>query len=276
MGFIRPVPEFEVVGLRIRGLLFDLDGVIYNAEEPVEGAAETVAWVQRAGIPHLFVTNTSSRGRKALAGKLSKFGITTDLRHILTPCSAAAEWLREKGGKGSVALFIKPAAFEEFEGLDLLPDTAENGARHVVIGDLSETWDFAKLNRAFRLLHSDPATSLIALGMTRYWNAADGLRLDVAPFIAALECATGRKAIVFGKPSKSFYRAAAKQLQLQPENIAMIGDGIDTDVSGAQDAGMKGVLVRTGKFRPADLQGSIRPDAVLDSIRDIPVWLEKF
>jgi phospholysine phosphohistidine inorganic pyrophosphate phosphatase len=267
--------EFEIPGLRMSGLLFDLDGVIYNAEEPIKGAAETVAWVQQESIPHLFVTNTSSRGRKALVDKLKEFGIHTDLNSILSPCSAAAEWLKEKG-KGAVALFVKPAAFEEFEGLELLPDTAENGARHVVIGDLSETWDFAKLNRAFRLLHSDPEASLIALGMTRYWNAADGLRLDVAPFIAALECATGRKAVVFGKPSQSFYRAAAKHLRLPADEIVMVGDGIDTDIAGAQNAGMKGILLRTGKFRPPDLEGVIHPDAVLDSIRDIPTWFKKF
>jgi phospholysine phosphohistidine inorganic pyrophosphate phosphatase len=260
----------------MRGLLFDLDGVVYNAEEPIIGAAETLAWVQQEGIPHLFVTNTSSRGRKALADKLKKFGIHADLNSILSPCSAAAEWLKEKGGEGAVALFIKSEAFEEFEGLELLPDTAQSGARHVVIGDLSETWDFAKLNRAFRLLHSDPESSLVALGMTRYWNAADGLRLDVAPFVAALECATGRKAVVFGKPSQSFYRAAAQQLRLPPGDVAMIGDGIDTDVFGAQNAGMKGILVRTGKFRPSDLDGSIKPDAVLDSVRDIPAWYKKF
>jgi phospholysine phosphohistidine inorganic pyrophosphate phosphatase len=259
----------------MRGLLFDLDGVIYNAEEPIIGAAETVAWVQKEGIPHLFVTNTSSRGREALVDKLKNFGIHTDLNSILSPCSTAAEWLKEKG-KGAVALFIKPEAFEEFEGLDLLPDNAQSGARHVVIGDLSETWDFAKLNRAFRLLHSDPESSLIALGMTRYWNAADGLRLDVAPFIAALECATGRKAVVFGKPSQSFYLAAAQQLRLPPVDVAMIGDGIDTDVSGAQNAGMKGILVRTGRFRLSDLEGAIHPDAVLDSIRDLPTWYKKF
>jgi phospholysine phosphohistidine inorganic pyrophosphate phosphatase len=257
----------------MRAILFDLDGVIYNAEEPIIGADETVAWIQQEGIPHLFVTNTSSRGRKALVDKLKNFGIHTDLNSILSPCSTAAEWLKEKG-KGAVALFIKPEAFEEFEGLDLLPDNAQSGARHVVIGDLSETWDFAKLNRAFRLLHSDPRTSLIALGMTRYWNAADGLRLDVAPFIAALECATGRKAVVFGKPSQSFYRAAAKQLQLPADEIAMVGDGIDTDIAGAQNAGMKGVLLRTGKFRPSDLEGPTRPDAILDSISSIPAWVK--
>jgi phospholysine phosphohistidine inorganic pyrophosphate phosphatase len=255
----------------MRAILFDLDGVVYNAEEPLDGAAETISWAQSRGIPHLFVTNTSSRGRRALVGKLRRFGIRTDASRILTPLSAAAEWLKSQAAE-AVALFVKPEAFEEFDGLECLAGDAETGARYIVIGDLSETWDFAKLNRAFRLLHSDPGSRLIALGLTRYWHASDGLRLDVAPFIAALECATGRKAVVFGKPESSFYRAAAKQLQLPVEEIVMVGDGIDTDVAGAQNAGMKGILVRTGKFHPSDLEGETRPDAILDSIRGIPSW----
>ena len=171
-------------------------------------------------------------------------------------------------------MFAKPEAYEEFAGLNLLPDNAERGARYVVIGDLSESWDFGKLNRAFRLLHSNPDAELIALGLTRYWKAQDGLRLDVAPFVAALECAAGRKATVFGKPDKSFYIAAAKKLHLPADTIVMVGDDIETDVAGAQRAGMQGILLRTGKFRPSDLKGSVRPHSVLDSIRDIPTWMQ--
>jgi phospholysine phosphohistidine inorganic pyrophosphate phosphatase len=260
-------------GDEMRALLFDLDGVIYNAEEPIPGAAETIARVRGERIPFLFVSNTSSRGRKALADKLKRYGIETDEARILTPCSAAAEWLREQE-TGAVALFVKPEAFDEFDGLDRLPDDAERGARYVVIGDLSESWDFKKLNRAFRLLYTDPKAALIALGLTRYWNAADGLRLDVAPFVAALECATGRKAVVFGKPEKSFYLAAEKQLNLPADEIVMVGDDIKADVAGAQRAGMKAILLRTGKFGPSDLEGPTRPDAVLDSIRDIPNWIK--
>jgi phospholysine phosphohistidine inorganic pyrophosphate phosphatase len=257
----------------MRALLFDLDGVVYNAEEPIEGAAAAVARLQSGGVPYLFVTNTSSRGRRVLVDKLKSFGIQTGVDRILTPCSAAADWLKRQG-EGPVALFVKPKAFDEFEGLNRLSEDAESGASYVVIGDLGEAWDFAKLNRAFRLLQCSPESRLIALGLTRFWHAGDGLRLDVAPFVSALECATRKKALVFGKPAEAFYQAAAKRLQVAPEEIAMVGDDIDADVAGAQRAGMKGILVRTGKFRPSDLKGSVRPDAVIDSIRDIPDFIK--
>jgi phospholysine phosphohistidine inorganic pyrophosphate phosphatase len=255
----------------MKGVLFDLDGVLYNSENSIEGAAEAVAWVQAKKIPHLFVTNTTSRGRDALVEKLERFGIGTNQERILTPCTAAADWLRLHAA-GHAALFVATKALVEFKGVASVSERAETGAQYIVIGDLGDDWDFSKLNRAFRLLHSDPKTVLIALGMTPFWHAHDGLRLDVAPFVAALEHATRKKALIFGKPAETFFHAAVERLDLPAHDVVMIGDGIETDVEGAQKAGLKGALVRTGKFRETDLGGSIHPDAVLNSIADLPSW----
>jgi len=153
-----------------------------------------------------------------------------------------------------------------------LPSSREDGAAALVLGDLGKGWDFPTLNRAFRLLMADPSPPLIALGMTRYWRAPDGLRLDVAPFVKALEHAAGVEAVVLGKPAPGFFGEALALVGAGAGNVLMIGDDIVTDVGGAQQAGMAGMLVRTGKYRPADLAGDIRPDAVLDSIADLPGW----
>lgn len=253
------------------GILFDLDGVLYNAGSLIEGAVEAVDWVQRRQIPHLFVTNTTSRSRTALAEKLTSLGFTVSERAILTPALAAADWLRTNGS-GAIALFVPPSTRGEFADLAQTPEEAECGASYVIVGDLGEGWDYPTLNRAFRLLHHNPDAVLIALGMTRYWLAADGISLDVAPFVAALENAAGRKARVFGKPSEAFFRAGTNRLALPAERVVMIGDDIEVNIGGAQAAGLKGALVRTGKFRAADLEGPVRPFAVLDSIADLPGW----
>lgn len=255
----------------LQGILFDMDGVLYNAEHPIPSAAETVAWVQKQRIPYRFVTNTSSRSRQVLVQKLEGFGITTTVGQILTPALATAAWLRSQP-PGNVALFVRAAARSDFNGLACVPEDAETGARYVVIGDLGEDWDYRTLNRAFRLLHDNPESRLIALGMTRYWQTPEGLSLDVAPFVAALEHATGRQAIVLGKPSAAFFHAAADQLALPPEAVLMIGDDLHADIGGAQAAGLVGALVKTGKFRPADLDGPVKPDVVLASIADLPNW----
>ncbi len=255
----------------MRGILFDLDGVLYNADEPIPGAAEAVRWVRERDIPHLFVTNTTSRPREALVEKLRRFGIETSSENIWTPLAAVLQWLLTQPA-GPVAAFLQQAARTELAGLPLLDDNAESGARYVVIGDLADAWDFATLNRAFRLLHSNPEAVLLALGRTRYWRAPDGISLDVAPFVAALECAAEREAITLGKPAQPFFEAAARKLGLEPGELWMIGDDVRADVGGAQAARLRGALVETGKFRPGDLEGDIRPDAVLESIAELPQW----
>lgn len=255
----------------MRGALVDLDGVIYQGERAVAGAAAAVAWLQERRVPHLFLTNTTSRPRAALVEKLARLGVETAPDRILTPPVAAVRWLEEHA-PGPAALFVPEATADEFGATPRLPTGAECGAASVVLGDLGPAWDFATLNRAFRLLMADPRPALVALGMTRYWRAADGLRLDVAPFVKALEHASGARAVVLGKPGREFFEAGLSLIGCEAAQTVLIGDDIVGDVQGAQRVGMRGLLVRTGKFRASDLAGEIRPDGVLDSFGDFPAW----
>jgi ribonucleotide monophosphatase NagD (HAD superfamily) len=100
----------------MRAILFDMDGVLYNSGAAIEGAAEALKWVRAQRIPHLFVTNTSSRGRDALIEKLARFGVPAARDEILTPAAASAQWLRMRGS-GPVALFVRPSLRDEFAGL---------------------------------------------------------------------------------------------------------------------------------------------------------------
>lgn len=253
------------------GVLLDLDGVVYVGDHAVPGAAETVSWLAREGIPHRYLTNTTSRPRSAIVEKLGRMGIAASAAQILTPGVVASAWLRREGIERP-ALFVPDATAAEFAGLQPLPGSAEQGAGAVVVGDLGAGWDFATLNRAFRLLMSDARVPLVALGLTRYWRADDGLRLDAGAYVRALEYASGREAVVLGKPDPAFYRTAVEDLHLPSDQVVMVGDDIRTDVEGAQRAGLTGVLVRTGKFAASDLAGDVTPDAVLDSIADLPRW----
>lgn len=252
-------------------LLFDIDGVLYQGDRAIDGAIETMRWCERESIPHLFVTNTSSKPRRALVEKLSEMGLSVAPEQIFAPPIAAKDYLSARGAT-PLALFVRPQTREDFEGLPWLDDAVESGAGSVVIGDIGEAWNFATLNRAFRLLMAEPKPELVALGMSRYAQGADGLVLDVAPFIKALEHATGCHAVVMGKPARDFFDAALRKLDATPADTVMIGDDLQGDVGGAQAAGLQGILVRTGKFRPSDLEQDITPDAVLDSVADLPQW----
>lgn len=254
------------------GILFDLDGVFYVGDRAIPGGADTLAWVQREAIPHCFLTNTTSKPRHALVEKLARLGLHTSADKILTPPVAAADWIESHLGRGPIALFVPPATEPEFERFEVAPRTGDGRVDAVVIGDLGEGWDFATLNQAFRLLMRQPPPRLIALGMTRYWLAADGLRLDVAPFVAALQHATGIAPLVLGKPAAPFFESALRLAGCSAGGSVMIGDDIKGDIAAAQAAGLRAILVHTGKFQPSDLQGDIRPDGELDSIAGLPEW----
>jgi HAD superfamily hydrolase (TIGR01458 family) len=138
---------------------------------------------------------------------------------------------------------------------------------YVLVGDLGEAFTYDRLNAAFRRLAS--GADLIALQKNRYWRREDGLVLDAGPFVAALEYASGRSATVVGKPEEAFFRRALDDMGLSAGEVAMVGDDAETDVAGARDAGLKGILVRTGKYLPGT-QPNVRPDLLLESIADLP------
>ncbi len=81
---------------------------------------------------------------------------------------------------------------------------------------------------------------------------------------------------MLGKPSPEYFAAALEAIDADPELAWMVGDDFDGDVVGAQRHGMRTVLVRTGKFRPDDLEGSgVVPDGIVSSIAQLPDWLER-
>lgn len=257
-------------------ILFDLDGVLYESDSVVEGAADTVNWFVEHRIPHLFLTNTTSKSRAELVKKLAGFGIKSNMDKFLTPPVAAGQWLKSNG-LNNISLFVPESTRAEFPDFNLI-DEVNNKIDAVIVGDLGEAWTFETMNRIFRCLLNHPNAKLIALGMTRYWRAASGLQLDVGPMIKALEYACGRTAIVTGKPATEFFHAALLLLgkkNCAPTNVVMVGDDIKGDIQASQQAGLKAIQVRTGKFTESDLETGITPDTVIDSVAELPQWWAK-
>jgi len=253
--------------IEARGVLLDLDGTVYEAAAAIRGAQEAIDAIRRSGLPVRFATNTTRRPRGELVDRLRGFGIDVEPEEIVTAPIAAATWLTAHGVR-RVALHIAEATLAEFGDFtidDKRPDA-------VVIGDLGRDWTFDRLNRAFRQLQT--GAHFVAMQKNRYWQTEGGLTLDAGPFVAALEYATGRDAVLVGKPSAAFFHGAAASMGLAVTEVAVAGDDINSDVRGAMAAGARGVLVRTGKFRAADLDGPGRsPDAVIDSLAGLPVLL---
>ena len=142
----------------------------------------------------------------------------------------------------------------------------------VIVGDAGKDFTYEHPNKALTLVLD--GADMLALEKDRYWLSSEGLALSTGPFVAALEYATGKEAELMGKPSPEFFNLALKDMGVGPRETAMIGDDILTDVLGAQNMGMKGILVETGKYREDQAKESgVTPDLVLRSIAELVEYL---
>jgi HAD superfamily hydrolase (TIGR01458 family) len=248
----------------LRALLVDLDGVLYVADEPVDGAREAVESLRGSGLALRFVTNTTERSRAQTVDKLNRLGFAVEPGEVITPASLARRHCVEAGHR-TVALIMNENVKRDFEGLG----EAADGPDAVIMGDLGEAFGFEILNRAFRMVMD--GAELVALQKNRFWLTEHGLSLDAGPFVAAIEYATGREAVVVGKPSASFFGLVLEDAGVGAAGAGMVGDDVETDVGGAMRAGLAGILVRTGKYREDFVRDSgIEPTATVDSIADVP------
>jgi HAD superfamily hydrolase (TIGR01458 family) len=252
-------------------ILLDIDGVLHVSGEAIPGAAEAVRSLRAEGHRLRFVTNNTTRARARLAGELRSIGVELEEEELATTPLAAGKLL-----EGLRVFPLTMAAIRE--DLARHVTLVEDGAEVVLVGGADETaetgevYGYENLNRAFAELRD--GARLVCLHKNRWWQTSTGPLLDSGAFVAGLEYAAGLRAEVVGKPTAAYFESALAELDAAPGEAVMVGDDVEADIGGAKRLGMRGVLVRTGKFRPASLRDADpQPDAVLDSIADLPGYL---
>jgi len=247
-----------------RGWLFDMDGVLYRGKRPIPGAIRFLGEVQRRGIPYLLLTNHGCLTPLELSRKLARMGIRVPPARIYTSAEATAEWLAARGVRAVFALgeagLRSALRRQEIR-------CARTRVRHVVVS-LDRAMTYAKLRaacgwiaRGARLIGTNPDPS---------YPVEDGQAPECGALLAAIESATGQKAIIIGKPSPAIFRQAAKRLGLPVHRLTMIGDRLDTDILGAKRAGARAILVLTGHSTRSMLRGAAaRPDRVVEGLEEL-------
>ncbi len=247
----------------IRGILFDLDGVLYVGSKVIDGAIEAVAEVKRRGYRCRFITNTSTLSTASLHKKLTDLGFAIDRDEIISATRASLIYL-EQFDDPICHLLLSDNVKQDFRHLKQSDDIAD----FVIIGDIGDTWSYRLLNRVFNQLIN--GARLIAIHKNRFWQTEHGLQMDIGAFVSALEYASQQEAIIIGKPSQAFFDSALADLELESDQVAIVGDDIDTDIGGGQDVGLTGILVKTGKYRQAYADSSkIVPDLIIPSIAEL-------
>lgn len=251
--------------MNITSLLIDIDGVLYVGDTVIAGANDALGYLREKGYRFRFVSNTTRKSRKSISTHLMRMGFVIPESMIFTPPLAAADYMKSRR-QTCCHLLGTPDIAAELMSQGITLDSGD--VDYVVVGDAGDAFSYEQMNSAFRLLLE--GATLLALEKDRYWMGRGGLQLSAGPFVTALEYASGKAAQVIGKPAPQFFRLALDSMDALPGESAMIGDDVTTDIGGAMALGMKGILVRTGKFRPEAIAGvGIKPTYVIDSIAAI-------
>ena len=256
----------------LRGLLIDLDGVVYTGREPIAGAAAFLTEARTRGLRFLLVTNNSTTSPELVAERLKSMHVDIHPREVLTSAQAAAAYVRDHAPeRGKRVRIIGEAGLRqaaEEEGLSIVED-----------GEASSDWVIAGLDRGFTYDKLTGATRAIMAGARFVATNADAL-LPVeggrvlpgaGTIIAAIQTATAVEPVVVGKPEPGLFEHGLRRLGgLSGDQVAMVGDRLDTDVVGGRRAGLRTILVLSGVTGAAEAAAAVPPpDATVADLASV-------
>ena len=251
---------------KIKGILADIDGTLYFKGAPVPEAIGTVSKLREVGIKLLFFTNTDSKSPNTILNILRNYGFNIQKDEIFTPIIALKQFLSKNPDKKSylVTTVEVEKEFQEFPQVkgSEVPD-------FVILGDFHDNWDVNRLNQAFKYVIKG-AKLLGTQGNKYYLDHHGEPVIDTGSFVHMIANAANVIPKIFGKPSKEYFLHALKKLNLKPDETLVIGDDIESDIQGAINASIKGILVKTGKGEFFELKESkIIPYKIINSFSSI-------
>lgn len=251
------------------GFLFDLDGVVWRGEEAIPGAAQTIAKLRERSKRVVFVTNNASRSPRQYAVKLMRLLIPTQPSDVVTSGHVVISHLRKIGLRtgDNVHLCGSPGLAQLLRGEGFVPTSHTRGIQALVIA-WNPKLTFEDIRRAADVARD--GVPFIAANSDATYPSEDGLLPGSGSILASIEVASGKKAVVVGKPRPELIRLALDQAGTEPSRTLVCGDRPDTDVAAARAAGIPVALVLTGVTLESDL-GSVteRPDWILRDVTEL-------
>ena len=251
----------------LRGIIFDVDGVLDFRGEVLPGATDAVATLRRSGFALRFLTNSTLHSRRSRAAKLVAEGFDVSPEEVITASYATARYLEQRQPT-SCWIMTEDEGLSEFSTFRHDMEDPE----YIVVGDYRNRFDFRHLNRALRLLLN--GAKLIGMNPDLVDRSTGEVELNVGAWVRLLEAAACVQAVHIGKPQPFGFALALAGMGLRKKDVVMVGDRVDSDIKGAQRFGIRSVLVKTGEYETGDLSGSVEPDAVIDSLGELVPLLE--
>jgi HAD superfamily hydrolase (TIGR01458 family) len=251
----------------IKGILSDIDGTLYFKGKPIPGAIETIELLREKKVKLLFFTNTDSKTPKSIHELLKDYGFKLNEGEIFTPLIALKEFLSDKLDR-KIYLVATEEVQDEFKNFTHIK--GNEAPDFVIISDFHDNWDVNRLNKAFKYVKKYSARLLGTQGNRYYLDRNGEPVIDTGSFVQMIATAANVKPTIFGKPSKDYFIQALKKLDLPANKTVVIGDDIESDIQGAQNANIRGILVKTGKGQFYNTSNeNIIPYKIIDSISSI-------
>ena len=263
--------------INIKTLLLDGDGVLWHVDKKLPGFDRLFAILEQNGIQWALVTNNNTYTVRNYTDKLGRFGVKTDASHIFSSSTATAAYVKGKYGYaarifvvGMPALIetMVEAGFDVYHGEELLDHPV-----CAVVAGMDRALNHGKVKAAMRLILG--GAEFIATNTDANFNSPEGINPGTGMVIGALQATTEVQPTVVGKPQPEIFLTALDALGAQPETTWMVGDRLNTDILGAQRAGIGTIAVLTGVTTLQEIQdGEMKPDLIYPGIDDLAAALE--
>lgn len=266
---MRSAEHASMASSRVRGFLFDMDGVLYRGRRALPGARALLDALDRDGVPFALVTNNSTRTPRQYARTLAAMGMRVPEARIVTSSVGVASYLQGTLRRGSRVLLIGEPPFRRvLERAGFKP--AWDDVAAVVVG-LDRHVTYRKLAKALAALGR--GATFVASNPDPLLPTETGLSPGAGSIVAALRYASGRDPVVIGKPRPWLLKEAMTRVGLRARETAMVGDQISTDIAAGRAAGLFTILILTGvSAASAGRDARLQPDLTVRNLRELRQW----
>ncbi len=248
--------------------IFDLDGVIYRGKTPIKGAQGALASLaeKRAGI--YFLTNNATKTRTQYVKKLAGMGIRTSKKHVYTAAYGAAKYLSDEGFR-KIHVVGEKGLRREISGFGLKVSPSHDC--DAVVAALDTKFNYKKMGMAANAIRG--GAFFIAANLDPTNPIEDGFLPGSGAIVESISAAAEKRPdIVIGKPHTYLLDDILLEHKIEKNDVALVGDRLDTDVLVANKKGIYSICVLTGstsKFAARNARGLYKPKKIVKSVADV-------
>ncbi len=259
----------------VRALVADMDGVFWRGDTPVPGMADFFDFIHRRPLPFVLATNNASKTPDQYVEKLARFDVTVDRSYILTSALATAEYVRQHFPAGAPVYVVGQdglrVALGE-AGFEVVADSSRPVTAVVAGIDFALTYE--TLKHAALLIQR--GAEFVGSNGDLTFPIEGGFAPGAGSILAAIQAATQVEPVVIGKPGRFMFEIALQKMDATPEETVMVGDRLETDILGGQQAGLHTIMVKTGVDNENTMaEKGVQPDMIFEGVQELTAYWKK-